>query len=375
MPTPSTIYLDHAATGQMPPEVLAAMNLYYTNFQANVHRSSNEISNRATSEFENARTKIAEFLGVKGHQICFTSGATMGLNILALSLEKTLTVNDTIVLSRLEHHSNLLPWVAVAKRVGCSINWLEVDENGTFIAESIEKAINENTKVVAVTHASNVTGEILPIEKIIARAKKVGAITIVDGAQSAMHLPINLAALECDAFVCSAHKMGGPTGIGILFLSLNLQKIISPLFWGGGMIGEVKNGEAPALPFPYGFEAGTQNIAGAIGMGAVVDYLKNIGWEKIQTAEKDILEYTTTQLESVEGLKIIGPKSLLKTPVVSFYFTNVASEDIGNFLGQSHIAVRIGVMCASMLFEQMPMTSAIRASFNFTTKKRKLMNW
>lgn len=350
---PNLVYLDSAATSLTPDSVVAAMNNYYYNYNANTSRGVYKLSEIATNKFEQAREKVAKFIGTNSSQIIFTSGTTASINIVAFGLATEISNNDEIAITASEHHSNFVPWQRLAKKDKFSI--IKLDENGHINLKDFKNKITSNTKILAISHVSNVLGTIHPIKKLINIAKQINPkiIVIVDGAQSIPHIAINVEDLNCDFFVFSAHKMCGPTGVGVLYGKKELLKKLTPLFTGGNMINEVTFKKTNFAQIPYRLEAGTSNIAGVIGTGAAVDYLKSIGLNNIKTHEANLLSYTKQKLHKTFGneITIFGPKDVKnRSGVLSFTFKNYHPHDIASILDlHNNICVRAGNHCAMPL--------------------------
>lgn len=346
-----TVYLDSAATTQTPGLVLAAMNDYYQKYRANVHRGIYDISVKATKEYEATRLAVAQFINAEPEEIMFNSGTTFGLNQLVYSLCPRLSHRDNVVLTGLEHHANIIPWQQMAKHYGFEIRFIELDKNLNLDLASAQKLIDENTRVVSFALVSNVLGVITPANKIIniARQKSPRAYTIIDAAQAMAHIPADVKKLNCDFLVFSGHKMYGPTGIGVLFgKKLLLQEHLEPFMFGGEMIKTVTYEKSEWNDIPYRFEAGTPNIAGAIGLGAAIKYLKKIGFKKILSHEQKL---TTNLIKNLSPLvKIIGPQTTTdRIGLVSFTVPGVHPHDVAEILNKYNIAVRAGFHCAEPL--------------------------
>ncbi|MBP9695458.1 MAG: cysteine desulfurase [Candidatus Magasanikbacteria bacterium] len=357
------VYLDSASTTQTPQVVLDAMNSYYTNYRANIHRGVYKLSAEATEMYEGARKVLAKFINAQFEEIIFTSGSTEGLNMLAQTLGSTLKKGDNVVLTRMEHHANLIPWQEASKRYGFEIRWIELENYELRIRnQELAKAIDEHTKIVSIVHVSNTLGTINPIEEIIAQAKKVGAITIIDAAQSVAHMPIDVKKLDCDFLVFSGHKMYGPTGIGVVYGKRERLEVLQPYMFGGDMIKEVTFEKATWHDIPWKFEAGTPNIAGAIGLAAAVQFIDSIGFEKIQEHEQELCTYALEELQKIPGLGIIGPQKN-RVGVISFTLNSIHSHDIATILDQNNIAVRAGHHCTMPLMQHLGLTGTTRVSF------------
>lgn len=364
---PNLVYLDSAASTQTPQIVLDAINEYYTNYRSNIHRGLYDLSATATKKYEEARAKVAQFIGANEKEIIFTSGTTHGLNFLASSLGKNLKKGDNIVLTQLEHHANLVPWQMVAKERGVELRFTEL-QNFEVNMESAKKLIDENTKIVSFSLVSNALGTIAPVQEIVALAKSVGAVTIIDAAQAVAHMSINVKQLDCDFLVFSGHKMYGPTGIGVVYGKKETLETLEPYFYGGDMIREVTFENSTWADIPERFEGGTPNIAGAIGLGVAVDFIDSISFEKIQQHEKELTEKFLFELEKIEGIKIIGSKNVKKrTGVISFTLEGVHPHDVAEILNRDNIAVRVGHHCCMPLMKLLGLPGTARVSIGVYT--------
>jgi cysteine desulfurase/selenocysteine lyase len=360
---PDLVYLDSASTTQTPQVVLDAMNSYYTNYRANIHRGVYKLSAEATEMYESARKVVAKFINAQFEEIIFTSGSTQGLNMLAGTLGSRLKSGDNVVLTRMEHHANLIPWQEASKRYGFDIRWIELENYELRIRnQELAKAIDEHTKIVSVVHVSNTLGTVNPIENIIAQAKKVGAITIIDAAQSVAHMPIDVKKIDCDFLVFSGHKMYGPTGVGVVYGKRERLETLEPYMFGGDMIKEVTFEKATWHDIPWKFEAGTPNIAGAIGLAAAVQFIGSIGFDKIQENERKLNLYALEELRKISGLEIIGPQEN-RVGVISFALNSIHSHDIATILDQNNVAVRAGHHCTMPLMQYLGLSGTTRASF------------
>ncbi len=356
------IYFDNAATSQKPRQVIDAITDYYQRYNANVHRGIHALAERATREYELARQKVARFIHAESpEQIIFTSGATAGINLVAQSWARTnLRPGDEILLTWMEHHSNTVPWYQVAAQTGAVITRIELNADGILAVPEI----GPRTKLVAVTHASNVLGTINPVRELADAAHKVGAVILVDGAQSLPHLPIDVQALDCDFLVFSGHKMLGPTGSGALYGKRHLLEAMPPFLGGGEMIREVTPTGFTCNDLPYKFEAGTPAIAEAIGLGAAVDYLQRIGMEKIRRHEIEITQYAMDRLCEFVEVIIYGPlKAEQRSGLVAFTFSDIHPHDLATFFDQHGIAIRAGHHCAMPLHKKLRLAATARASF------------
>ena len=356
------VYLDNAATTQKPQTVLDSINSMYTKSNANVHRALYTIGAKATEKYEKSREKISSFIGAYSHkEIVFTSGATESINLLAYSLGNNLNANDEILISEMEHHSNIIPWQQLAKRSGAKIQYIPITEKGELDLSKADQLFNSKTKIVSITHISNVLGTINPLKKIAELAHQYGAIFIVDGAQGAAHKKVNVRNLDCDFYVFSGHKMLGPTGIGVLWGKSDLLNSMEPFMGGGEMINKVTMTTATWNEVPYKFEAGTPNYIQAIGLGAAVDFLESIGMDNVTKYEKDLTAYAIHQLKKIKNIKIHG-SSNNRIGVISFNIENIHPHDLAQFLNEYNIALRVGHHCAQPLLSKLNETSTARLS-------------
>lgn len=356
------IYLDNASTSQKPQAVLDTINSVYTKSNANVHRALYSLGTEATEKYEDSRKKIANFIGAHSEkEIIFTSGATESLNLLAYSLSSDLGPEDEILISEMEHHSNIIPWQQLAKRTGAKIQYIPITTDGELDLSEVNSLFNSNTKIVSITHVSNVLGTINPIKKISSMAHQYGAVLIIDGAQGAAHKKINVKDLGCDFYAFSGHKMLGPTGSGVLWGKLNLLDQMEPFMSGGEMIDKVTMTSATWNEVPYKFEAGTPNFIQAIGLGAAVEYLESIGMDQITDHEKELTSYALNKLQTISNIKIHGSASN-RIGVVSFNIENIHPHDLAQFLNEYNIALRVGHHCAQPLLSKLNETSTARLS-------------
>lgn len=359
-------YLDSGATTQKPTSVLEAIEKFYKNENANPHRGAYGLSIEATEIYENTRDKIAKFINAKHiEEIIFSKNASESLNLIAYSYGlDNLKKDDEIVLSIMEHHSNLVPWQMVAKKTESKLNYMYINDNFEISDEEIETKITDKTKIVGITHVSNVLGTINNIEKIIKYAHKKGAIVVVDGSQSIPHMEIDVQKLDADFFVFSGHKMLAPLGIGILYGKKEILNKMNPFLMGGDMIEYVYEQETTFAPLPNKFEAGTQNVEGVIGLGAAIDYIKNIGYNKIQEIEKEVTSYARQELSKLEYLTLyLTPNEEKHSSVISFNIKGVHPHDVASILDSENVCVRSGNHCAQPLLRRMGIDSTCRASF------------
>ena len=365
------VYLDSGATSQKPISVLDAERDFYTKHNAAVHRGAHQLAEEATELYEGARIKVAEFLGAKAEEIVFTKSATESINLIAYSLGNAasgskfaISAGDRIVVSKMEHHANLIPWQELARRTGAELAWFKVDDEGRLDQSNVAELINDRTKVVALTHQSNVLGTINPISEISKRAKQVGALFLLDACQSVPHFAVNVQNLGVDFLAFSGHKMLGPTGVGVLWGRQNLLDEMPPFLTGGSMIETVTMESATYLPAPKRFEAGVPNMAQAIGLGAAIDYLNNVGMENIHQHEISLTKAALDGLSEISGLRIIGPTNIdMRGGVVSFAIEGIHPHDLGQALDQYGIAVRTGHHCAWPLMKRFKSVATTRASF------------
>jgi cysteine desulfurase/selenocysteine lyase len=366
------VYFDNAATSQTPQQVIDVIVDYYSNYNANIHRGVHALSQEATDAYEQARIKIQKHFNAKhAHEIIYTSGTTHGINLVANGFSSLLTSDDEIIISALEHHSNIVPWQMLCERTGAKLKIIPMNDDGELVMAEYEKLLNSNTKLVFVNHISNALGTINPIEYIIEKAHSVGAAVLIDGAQSCPHIKPDMQALDADFYVCSAHKICGPTGVGMLYGKEECLKKLPPYQGGGEMISEVTFEKTTYADLPHKFEAGTPNVCGGIAFGAALDYMNGIGFENIASYENELLEYATDRLETIEGLKIYGTASN-KTSVISFNVGNIHPYDIGTILDKIGIAVRTGQHCAQPIMDYYKIPGTIRASFMFYNTKEEI---
>lgn len=366
------VYFDNAATSQTPQQVIDVIVDYYSNYNANIHRGVHALSQEATDKYEAARKKIQTHFNAKfAREIIFTSGTTHGINLVANGFSSLLKKDDEIIVSALEHHSNIVPWQMLCERTGATLKVIPMNLDGELVMSEYDKLLSQNTKLVFVNHISNALGTINPIEYIIEKAHQVGAAVLVDGAQSCPHIKPDVQALDVDFYVASAHKMCGPTGQGMLYGKESWLKKLPPYQGGGEMIAEVTFEKTTYAELPHKFEAGTPNICGGIAFGAAIDYMNAIGFDAIATYEHELLEYATEKLLSIEGLKIYGT-SKHKTSVVSFNLEGIHPYDVGTILDKLGIAVRTGHHCAQPIMDYFKIPGTVRASFAFYNTKAEI---
>lgn len=366
------VYLDNAATSQIPKFVEEKVRDFNEKERANVHRGVHALGLRATNQYESSRQKVANFIGANNaKEVIFTSGCTDSLNLVAASFgEQNIQAGDEILVSIMEHHSNLLPWQQLAKRKQAKLNFIEINSDGLLDIKNLKSKINSKTKIVALTHVSNVLGTINPIKELTDLAHEKGAIVVVDGAQAVGHFPIDVAELNVDFYAFSGHKMFAPTGIGVLYGKKDLLDKMQPYRLGGEMIANVTREGATWAEVPYKFEAGTPNIAGAIGLGAAIDYLQSLDFELIQKHEQELTSYALEKLKNVSGLTIYGPqKSNGRIGVISFNLKNIHPHDLATALDLNGIEVRAGRHCAQPLMASLNTESTVRASLSIYNTK------
>ncbi|MCV9886833.1 cysteine desulfurase [Metabacillus halosaccharovorans] len=357
------VYLDSAATSQKPLAVIEALSTYYREYNSNVHRGVHTLGTKATDGYEGAREKVRRFINAKSMQeIIFTRGATTALNIVAQSYGLTnVKEGDEIVITYMEHHANVIPWQQVAKITGATLKYIPLQEDGTIALKDVEETVTSNTKIVSVMLVSNVLGTINPIKEITEIAHKNGAVMVVDGAQSTPHMKIDVRDLDCDFYAFSGHKMCGPTGIGVLYGKKQLLENMEPVEFGGEMIDFVGLQESTWKELPWKFEAGTPIIAGAIGLGAAIDFLEDIGLDAIEAHEHKLAQYALEQLSQIDGMTIYGPKH--RAGLVTFNIDDVHPHDVATVLDAEGIAVRAGHHCAQPLMKWLKVSATARASF------------
>ncbi len=367
------VYLDNAATGQTPRRVIEAMGKFYLEDCANVHRGVHELSQRATDAYEGARRAIQEFIGAAEiGEVIYTRGTTDSLNLVAHSLgELRVGEGDEVIISAIEHHSNIVPWQILCDRQGAKLRVIPINDAGELLLDEFDRMLGERTRIVAVTHVSNALGTINPVREIIARAHERDVPVVLDGAQAVPHMPVDVRDLDCDFYAFSGHKMFGPTGIGILYGKRALLEQMPPYQSGGDMIASVTFEKTTYNELPYKFEAGTPNIADAIGLGATVEYLSEIGMDRIAAYEKELLDYATEVIGAIEGSRLIGT-AREKAGVLSFVIEGVHPHDIGTILDREGVAVRAGHHCAQPVMDRFGVPATTRASFAFYNTKEEI---
>jgi len=366
------VYLDNAATSQTPQQVIDCIVDYYQNYNANIHRGVHTLSQEATDAYEAARQKIQKHFNIAhSYEVIFTSGTTDSINLVANGFTSFLKKGDEILVSAMEHHSNIVPWQMLCERTGAVLKVIPMNLDGELVMEEYHKLLSERTKLVFCNHVSNALGTINPIKEIIDAAHKVGAAVLIDGAQAAAHIKADLQALDVDFYTVSAHKMCGPTGVGMLYGKEEWLKKLPPYQGGGEMIAEVTFEKTTYADLPHKFEAGTPNICGGIAFGAALDYMNNIGLDAITQYEDELVEYATEQLLTIDGLKIYGTAAH-KTSVISFNIEGVHPYDIGTIVDKLGIAVRTGHHCAQPIMDFYKIPGTVRASFSFYNTKEEV---
>jgi len=366
------VYFDNAATSQTPQQVIDIIVDYYSNYNANIHRGVHTLSQEATDLYEQARQKLQTHFNAKHtHEIIFTSGTTHGINLVAHGFQHVLTKDDDIIVSALEHHSNIVPWQMLCEETGATLKVIPMNQEGELIMSKFEALLSKNTKLVFVNHVSNALGTVNPIEYIIEKSHEVGAAVLIDGAQACPHIKPDVQALDADFYVASAHKLCGPTGVGVLYGKEAWLKKLPPYQGGGEMIAEVSFEKTTYADLPHKFEAGTPNICGGIAFGAALDYMNTIGFKSIEAYEHELLNYATKALMTIEGLKIYGT-SKHKTAVISFNLEGIHPYDVGTILDKLGIAVRTGHHCAQPIMDYYKIPGTVRASFSFYNTKEEI---
>ena len=366
------VYFDNAATSQTPIQVIDAISDYYKKFNSNIHRGLHSLSADATSQYEESRTKVREHFGVsENHEIIFTSGTTHGINIVSSGLQSILRQDDEIIISAMEHHSNIVPWQMLCEKTGATMKVIPIKNDGTLDIDEYKSMLNPKVKFVFVNHVSNTLGTINPIELIIELAHKNNSQVLIDGAQGAAHIKINLNELNVDYYVASAHKLCGPTGVGFLYGKSELLNSLPAYQGGGEMISNVTFEKTEYADLPHKFEAGTPNIAGVIAFGVALDYMNSIGFDNIENHEKELLDYATENLKKIDGIKIYGDNNQ-KISVISFNIGDHHPSDIGSILDQFGIAVRTGQHCTQPIMDFYKIPGTVRASFSFYNTKSEI---
>ncbi|MXX46756.1 MAG: cysteine desulfurase [Chloroflexi bacterium] len=359
------VYLDNAATTQKPQSVIDALSHYYSTMNANIHRGLHTLAEEATAAYEDVRKQVAAFIGAGSHrEVVFTRNTTESLNLLAYTLGSRLRPGDEIVLTTAEHHSNLVPWQLVTQRTGAVLRFIELNDDQQIDVDTARAAINANTRIVSIVHMSNVLGSVAPVAEISEMARSVGATMIVDAAQSAPHMPVDVSQLGADYLAFSAHKMLGPTGVGVLWGRQDLLADLDPFLGGGEMISVVTREESSWAALPHKFEAGTPNIADVVAFGAALDFLNDVGMDAIAAHDADLTHYAVERLSRLEGLDIYGPSDPAeRSAVIAFNYRDIHSHDVATILDRSGIAIRAGHHCAQPLMRTLEVPATARASF------------
>ena len=366
------VYFDNAATSQTPNQVIDVIADYYRNYNANIHRGVHTLSQEATDAYEAARNTIkSHFNAAHAHEIIMTSGTTHSINIIASGYTQLLKKGDELIVSAMEHHSNIVPWQMLCERTGAILKVIPMNHSGVLEMDVFNDLLCEKTKLIFVNHVSNALGTVNPIEEIIKQAHSVDAKVLIDGAQAAPHIKADVQALDVDFYVTSAHKLCGPTGVGMLYGKENILNLLPPYQGGGEMIAEVRFEKTTYADLPHKFEAGTPNIAGGIAFGAALDYMNGIGLEAIAAYEQELLDYGTNKLKAIEGVKIYG-EAPQKTAVISFNVNEIHPYDIGSILDKLGIAVRTGHHCAQPIMDFYKIPGTVRASFSFYNTKEEI---
>ena len=360
------VYLDNAATSQKPRCVIDALTDYYEHTNANVHRGIHELSRRSTVAYEDARARLARFIGASGpEELVWTRGTTEAINLVAGSWAlDSLREGDEILISTMEHHSNIIPWQLVARRTGAKVKYIEMDDEGRLVLDDLPKLLTNRTRLVAISHVSNALGTVNPVREIVEQAKAAGALVLVDGAQAAPHRRVDVQELGCDFYAFSGHKMCGPTGVGGLWARKELLESMPPYHGGGEMIRIVGREESTWAEVPHKFEAGTPNIAGAVGIAAAADFLDELGFDAIAEHSQDAMSYAVERLSDMDGIRIFGPTDLEeRSGVVSFMMGDAHPHDISTILDSEGIAIRAGHHCAQLVMQHFGVSATARASF------------
>ena len=366
------VYFDNAATSQTPKQVIQKIVDYYEKYNSNIHRGLHSLSADATNQYELSRKKIQNHFGIKNDfEVIFTSGTTHGINIVSSGLESQISSSDELILSEMEHHSNIVPWQILCEKTGAKLNVIPMKDDGSLDIEAFKKMLNKNVKFVFVSHVSNSLGTINPIEEIIDLSHKNNTKVLVDGAQGAAHFKINLSEIDVDYYVASAHKLCGPTGVGFLYGKSELLEELPPYQGGGEMISSVTFNKTEYADLPHKFEAGTPNISGVIGFGAAIDYMNEIGFDNIESYEQELLKYATDKLNKIPGIKIYGNPAN-KISVISFNLSNHHPSDLGSILDQFGIAVRTGQHCTQPVMDYYKIPGTVRVSLSFYNTKSEI---
>lgn len=367
------VYFDNGATSQKPQQVIDVINRYYQHENSNIHRGIHTLSQEATDAYEKARTTVQQFINAKHHhEVIFTSGTTGSINLVASSFgKKHLQAGDEIIISTMEHHSNIVPWQMICEEKGAILKVIPISDKGELLMDEFEKLLSSKTKLVSITHVSNTLGTINPVKEIIKLAKAVGAAILIDGAQAVPHTKVDVQALDCDFYAFSAHKMFGPTGVGILYGKEAILNELPPYQGGGDMIKTVTFEKTTYNELPHKFEAGTPNIVGGLGLAAAIDYMNNIGIANIEAYEHELLSYATEIIKQIEGVRIIG-EATNKASVLSFLVDGTHPSDIGMIIDKLGIAIRTGHHCTEPLMNRFDIPGTARASFAFYNTKEEI---
>ena len=366
------VYFDNAATSQTPNQVIDVIADYYRNYNSNIHRGVHTLSQEATDAYEGARKTVQNhFNAAHPHEIIMTTGTTHSINIIASGYTQILREGDELIISAMEHHSNIVPWQMLCERTGAVLKVIPMSQTGVLEMDVYKTLLSEKTKLVFVNHVSNALGTVNPIDEIIKEAHAIGAKVLIDGAQAAPHIKADVQALDVDFYVTSAHKLCGPTGVGMLYGKESLLNMLPPYQGGGEMIAEVRFEKTTYADLPHKFEAGTPNIAGGIAFGAALDYMNGIGFDTIAAYEQELLDYATEQLKAIDGVRIYG-EAPQKTAVVSFNVNEIHPYDIGSILDKLGIAVRTGHHCAQPIMDFYKIPGTVRASFSFYNTKEEI---
>ena len=366
------VYFDNAATSQTPKQVIQKIVDYYEKYNANIHRGLHSLSTDATNQYELSRKIIQKHFGIKNnHEVIFTSGTTHGINIVSSGLESQINSSDELIVSEMEHHSNIVPWQILCEKTDAKLKVIPINKEGSLDIDTFKTMLNKNVKFVFINHVSNSLGTINPIEEIIELAHKNNSKVLLDGAQGAAHFKINLSEINVDYYVASAHKLCGPTGVGFLYGKSELLEALPPYQGGGEMISSVTFEKTEYADLPYKFEAGTPNISGVIGFGAAIDYMNDIGFDNIESYEQELLKYATDRLKEISGIKIYGNPGN-KISVISFNLSNHHPSDIGSILDQFGIAVRTGQHCTQPVMDYYNIPGTVRVSLSFYNTKSEI---
>jgi cysteine desulfurase / selenocysteine lyase len=359
------IYLDSAATSLKPFRVIEAISEYYSTINSNVNRGNYWLSQQSSDAFDQVRHQVRTFINARNwEEVIFTKGTTESINMVANGLTDHLKPGDEILISEMEHHSNMIPWQILARQTGATLKLIPVSDNGLLDMDAFGQLLNPKTKVFSITHVSNVLGTVNPIKKLIAKAHEYGAITVVDGAQGIVHGNVDVQDIDCDFYCFSAHKMYGPMGIGVLYGKKDTLELLKPLNYGGGMVDQVESEQASLKPLPHRLEAGTPNVSGVIGLGAAIDFLEETGWDRINGTEFALNEYMSDGLKSLGYVKVFG-NAKGKAPIYSIIMDGVHAYDLGTLLDKFGVATRTGFHCAQLLHDKAGLNGTLRASLAF----------